>query len=147
MEFGDLPPQTQDAFMRILGKHLEVTQFNLEKDKILFPILAFINPDGSTGQVIPLQPPMAPQINPEASLDAAIHILGNSFFEKAFFSCSTRIKVAGGEAVEAIKTVLFDVSKVAATFYTPYEFQGLVNKKLMYGKNIFNGVTQDFFRR
>ena len=147
MEFGDLPPQMIDAFMRMLTKHLEVTEKNLENDKVLFPILAFVNRDLSVGQVIPLQPPMATQINPEASLDAAIHILANSMFEKALFSCSTKIKIGDGEAVEAIKTVLFDASRIAVTFYTPYQMKGLFNKKVNYSKNIFNGVTMNFFRR
>ena len=148
MEFGELPPQLIDAFMRILTKHLEVSQVNLENEKVLFPILALVsNKDLSVVQVIPLQPPMETKINPEASLDAAIHILGNSYFEKAFFSCSTKIKVDNAEAVEAIKTVIFDASRTAVTFYTPYQFKGMVKKKIAYSKNIFNGVTKDFFRR
>ena len=147
MEFGELPPQLMDAFMKILAKHLEVTQVNLEKEKVLFPILAFLNKDYSIGQVIPLQPPMATQINPEASLDAAIHILGNSYFDKALFSCSTKIKVGNAEAVEAIKTVLFDSSRIAVTFYTPYQLKGLVNKSVSYSRNIFNGVMENFIER
>lgn len=147
MEFGDLPPQMIDAFMKMLTKHLEVTEINLEKDKVLFPILAFVNRDLSVGQVIPLQPPMATQINPEASLDEAIQILANSYFEKALFSCSTRIKIGDSEAIEAIKTVLFDASRIAVTFYTPYQLKGLFNKKVTYAKNIFNGVSMNFFRR
>ena len=148
MEFGELPPQQIDTFMRILTKHLEVTEFNLENEKVLFPILAFIsNKDLSVVQVIPLQPPMETKINPEAALDAAIHILGNSYFEKALFSCSTKIKVGNTEAVEAIKTVMFDASKLAVTFYTPYQFKGLVKKKVSYSRNISSGVMQDFFNR
>ena len=147
MDIGELSPQLMDAFMKILAKHLELTQVNLEKDKVLFPILAFLNKDYSVGQVIPLQPPMATQINPEASLGAAIHILGNSYFDKALFSCSTKIKVGDAEAVEAIKTVLFDSSRIAVTFYTPYQLKGLVNKSVSYSRNIFNGVMENFFQR
>ena len=148
MEFGELPPQLIDAFMRMLTKHLEVTEINLDKDKVLFPILAFLDRDLNVAQVLPLQPPMAGQINPEAALDVAINILGNSMFDKALFSCSTKIKVGGGEPVEAIKTVMFDAAtRIAVTFYTPYQTKGLFNKKVEYSKNIFNGVTQDFLRR
>ena len=147
MEIGELSPQLMDAFMKILAKHLELTQVNLEKDKVLFPILAFLNKDYSVGQVSPLQPPMATQINPEASLDAAIHILGNSYFDKALFSCSTKIKVGDAEAVEAIKTVIFDASRVAVTFYTPYQLKGLVNKTVTYSRNISSGVMKNFFER
>ena len=148
MEFGDLPPQLIDAFMRMLNKHLDVAQINLEKERVLFPILAFVNNrDLSTGQVVPLQPPMATHINSEAALDAAIQILANSYFEKALFSCSTKIKMGGADAVEAIKTVLFDGSGVAVTFFTPYQFKGLFAKRPTYSKNIFNGVMTNFFRR
>ena len=91
MEFGELPPQMMDAFMRILNNHLEITQINLENEKVLFPVLVFLNRDFTAGQVIPLQPPMNSQINSEAALDVAIQILGNSYFEKALFSCSTKI--------------------------------------------------------
>ena len=90
MEFGELPPQMMDAFMRILNNHLEVAQVNLENEKVLFPILAFINRDFNAGQVVPLQPPMNSQINSEASLDVAVQILANSYFERALFSCSTK---------------------------------------------------------
>ena len=147
MEFGELPPQLIDAFMRMLTKHLEVTQINLEKDKVLLPILAFLDKDLNVVNVIPLQPPMASQINPEASLNEAIRILGSTYFEKALFSCSTKIKVGNAEAVEAIKTVMFDPSRVSVTFYTPYDLKGLVNKKVSYSKNIFNGVNMNFFER
>ena len=147
MEFGELPPQMIDAFMRILNKHLEITEINLEKEKVLFPVLVFIKRDFSTGQVIPLQPPMASHINSEAALDAAIQILSNSYFEKALFSCSTKIKMGDANAIEAIKTVIFDGSGVAVTFFTPYQFKGLINKKVSYSKNIFNGVMTNFFRR
>lgn len=117
MEFGELPPQMMDAFMRILNDHLDVAEINLENDKILFPVLAFVNRDFSLGQVIPLQPPMTSQINSEAALGAAIQILGSSYYEKALFSCSTKIRSGDDDIIEAIKTVLFDACGVAVTFY------------------------------
>lgn len=147
MEFGELPPQMMDAFMRILNNHLEVTRVNLENDRVLFPILAFINRDFNAGQVIPLQPPMTTQINSEAALDVAIQILGNSYFERALFSCSTKIKSGASDVLEAIKTVILDASGMAVTFFTPYRFKGLFTKKVTYSKNIFDGVTTNFFHR
>lgn len=146
MEFGELPPQMTDAFMRILNDHLDVAQVNLENDKILFPVLAFVNRDFSLGQVIPLQPPMTAQINSEAALGAAIQILGSSYYEKALFSCSTKIR-AEDDVIEAIKTVIFDASGVAVTFYTPYHYKGMFKKKVAYSQNIFDGVTGNFFQR
>lgn len=146
MEFGELPPQMMDAFMRILNDHLDVAQVNLENEKILFPVLAFVNRDFGLGQVIPLQPPMTSQINSEAALSAAIQILGSSYYEKALFSCSTKIK-SGDDVIEAIKTVIFDASGVAVTFYTPYHYKGMFKKKIAYSKNIFDGVTENFFQR
>ena len=147
MEFGELPPQMMDAFMRILNNHLEVAQVNLENEKVLFPILAFINRDFNAGQVVSLQPPMNSQINSEASLDVAVQILANSYFERALFSCSTKIKSGASDIIEAIKTVIFDASGMAVTFFTPYRFKGLFTKKITYSKNIFDGVTRTFFRR
>ena len=147
MEFGDLPPQVMDAFLRILNDHLDVAQVNLENDKILFPVLAFVNGDFSLGQVIPLQPPMTSQINSEAALGAAIQILGSSYYEKALFSCSTKIKSGDGDVIDAIKRVLFDQCGIAATFYTPYHYKGMFKKKVAYAKNIFDGVIENFFQR
>lgn len=147
MEFGELPPQMIDAFMRILNKHLEIAQINLEHERVLFPVLVYLNRDFSVGQAIPLQPPMTSQINSEASLDAALQILGNSYFEKALFSCSTKIKSGASGVLDAIKTVLFDASGIAVTFFTPYQYKGLFTKKVTYSKNIFDGVTTNFFRR
>ena len=147
MEFGELPPQMMDAFMQILNDHLDVAQVNLENDKILFPVLAFVNGDFSLGQVIPLQPPMTTQINSEAALGAAIQILAGSYYEKALFSCSTRIKAGDGDVIEAIKTVIFDQSGVAVTFYTPYHYKGMFKKKVVYSQNIYDGVTGNFLRR
>lgn len=146
MEFGELPPQIMDAFMRILNNHLDVAEINLENDKVLFPLLVFVNRDFSMGQVVPLQPPMTTAINSETSLDAAVQILNTTYFEKALFSCSTKIKSDSG-VVDAIKTVLFDGSGICATFFTPYHYKGIFNKKIAYSKNIFDGIRTDLLRR
>lgn len=146
MEFGELPPQLMDAFMRILNDHLDVAGVNLENDKVLFPVLAFVNRDFSFGQVIPLQPPMTSQVNSEAALNAAVQILSTSYFEKALFSCSTKIK-SGDDVVEAIKTVIFDTNGIAVTFFTPYQYKGMFKKKVVYSQNICNGVAENCLRR
>ena len=57
MEFGELPPQMMDAFMRILNNHLEVAQVNLENEKVLFPILAFINATSTRDRSFHCNPP------------------------------------------------------------------------------------------
>ncbi len=146
MEFGELPPQLMDAFMRILNNHLDVAEVNLENDKVLFPLLVFINRDYSMGQIIPLQPPMNTVINSEAALEAAVQILNASYFEKALFSCTTKIK-SESSVVDAVKTVLFDGSGIAATFFTPFHYKGLFSKKVTYAKNIFDGIRTDLLRR
>ena len=90
---------------------------------------------------------MNSQINSEASLDVAVQILANSYFEERSFRCSTKIKSGASDIIEAIKTVIFDASGMAVTFFTPYRFKGLFTKKITYSKNIFDGVTRNFFRR
>ena len=147
MEFMELPIEMREAFLVILNNHLEVAQVNLENDKTLFPLLAFLNKNLTTQQVIPLQPPMAPPISPDMALNAAVQILTNSYFEKAIFSCSTMIREGDSEMMEAVKTVLFDGSGVGVTFYTPYRFKGLFTKRVVYSQNIIDSVNPHMIQR
>jgi len=144
MDFQDISPETQEAFLQLLDNHLTISVMNLEKDKCVLPMLMSIGSEPDANLVVSLQPKSG-NTDVEAALAAALQRLKKSDFDYALFSYSTKIGLSDDKLVDALKTYIFEKSGLSVVFFTPYKFSGLFKKKADYEKTIIGEIVENIF--
>lgn len=140
MKFTDFDPKTQQEIVDMLNNHLATILDILKDDGCLEPMLAI--PDTKT--LVGLQPADG-ACDIDVAHAHAVEILKKQQFSYGLFSYSTKIMVANGKTVDAVKTCIFTAKGEEVSFFSPFKVSGLFKKTVRIEKTILAGIAENVF--
>ena len=141
MHFKELDHKMQAEMIELLNEHLATSAKILTQDRCLLPMLLIRD---EINEIVALQPQCGVQ-DVDAAYEYAVRQLKNKNFTYALFSYSTRIGLASGNEVDALKVSIFTPAGIEVVFYTPYVRKGLFRKSVDIGKTLFAEMKENVF--
>lgn len=133
MRFNDIEPALRDNVSELMCEHLSSITQMLAKDKYLMPMLAIYKDAPESNQLVGLQPRES-ESDVDKAYDYVVQKLKSTDFKYAIFFYSTQICLEGGKQTTAVKSTVFTGNGPAIVFYTPYSVNGLLKRKVEYGR-------------